>query len=209
MNRKLSSPRSKQMLVPTIVLAIVALILVVIAAKQGQPSLGPSAGSALRGTLSLLPLLFCALLVAELLQGLISPSTISTWVGAESGMRGILLGSIAGGLAPGGPFVSLPVAVGLVRAGCSVGTIVAFLTGWSLWAFSRIPMELGILGWKRSVGTIVAFLTGWSLWAFSRIPMELGILGWKLTLIRLAATLVFPPIAGLIAQLLFGGVRIS
>jgi hypothetical protein len=50
---------------------------------------------------------------------------------------------------------------------------------------------------------MVAFLTGWSLWAVARIPMEVGILGWKLTLARVASTLVFPPIAGLIASVLF------
>ena len=27
-------------------------------------------------------------------------------------------------------------------------TIVAFLSSWALWAFSRLPMEVGLLGWK-------------------------------------------------------------
>jgi len=26
--------------------------------------------------------------------------------------------------------------------------MVAFLTGWSLWAVSRLPLEIGIMGWK-------------------------------------------------------------
>jgi len=34
-----------------------------------------------------------------------------------------------------------------------------------------------------------------------------GILGWRLTFIRLASTFFFPPIAGFIAQALFGGAR--
>jgi hypothetical protein len=29
--------------------------------------------------------------------------------------------------------------------------MVAFLTGWSLWAFGRLPMEVGILGWKLTL----------------------------------------------------------
>ncbi len=41
-------------------------------------------------------------------------------------------------------------------------------------------------------------------WAVSRLPLEVGILGWRLTLIRLASTFFFPPIAGWIAQTLFG-----
>jgi len=62
----------------------------------------------------------------------------------------------------------------------------------------------GLLRSGAGIGTMVAFLTGWSLWAVSRLPMEVGILGWKLTLIRLASTFFFPPIAGWIAQTLFG-----
>jgi uncharacterized membrane protein YraQ (UPF0718 family) len=101
---------------------------------------------------------------------------LSRWVGQESGLRGILIGTLAGGIAPGGPYVSLPLAAGLLRSGASIGTMVAFLTGWSLWAVSRLPMEVGILGWK-------------------------------LTFIRLACTFFFPPIAGIIAQLLFSGTK--
>ena len=35
-----------------------------------------------------------------------------------------------------------------LRAGSGVGTMVAYLTGWSLWAITRLPMEVGILGWR-------------------------------------------------------------
>jgi uncharacterized membrane protein YraQ (UPF0718 family) len=49
---------------------------------------------------------------------------------------------------PGGPMTSLPVAAGLLRVGASVGTMVAFLTGWSLLAVSRLPLEIGLMGWK-------------------------------------------------------------
>jgi uncharacterized membrane protein YraQ (UPF0718 family) len=91
----------------------------------------------------------------------------------ESGFRGILLGTVAGAIAPGGPYVSLPIAAGLIKSGAGVGTMVAFLTGWSLWALGRLPMEVGILGWK-------------------------------FTIIRFTSTFIFPPIAGLIAQLFFG-----
>ena len=63
----------------------------------------------------------------------------------------------------------------------------------------------GLMRSGAGIGTMVAYLTGWSLWAITRLPMEVGILGWKLTMIRFASTLVFPPIAGILAQLLFSG----
>lgn len=99
-------------------------------------------------TLEVLPLLLCAFVVAGMVQVLLPREMISRWVGAESGLRGLFVGTVAGGLAPGGPYVSLPIAAALLRSGAGVGTMVAFLTGWSLWAVGRLPMEVGILGWK-------------------------------------------------------------
>ena len=164
------------MLIPTIILGVLAIILLFIGYYKGQGQHISGMRSALNMTVEVLPLLVFAFIVAGMVQALLPRELLSKWVGMESGMRGILIGTIAGGFSPGGPYVSLPVAAGLLRSGASVGTMVAFLTGWSLWAVSRLPMEVGILGWK-------------------------------FTLIRIASTFFFPPIAGLIAQAFFGGTK--
>ncbi|MFC1899932.1 permease [Chloroflexota bacterium] len=71
-----------------------------------------------------------------------------------------------------------------------------------------LPIVAGLARLGASVGTMVALLTSWSLLAVARIPMEIGIMGWKFWLIRLACTFFFPPIAGLIADTLFSGVKL-
>ena len=157
------------MLVPTIIMGVLALIFFLIAYYKGEGQHVIGMRSALRMTVQILPLLIFAFIVAGMVQVLVPQEILSEWVGAESGMRGIFIGTVTGALAPGGPYVSLPVAAGLLQAGAGVGTMVAFLTGWSLWAVSRLPMEVGIMGWR-------------------------------FTLIRIASTFFFPPIAGLIAQ---------
>jgi uncharacterized membrane protein YraQ (UPF0718 family) len=96
-------------------------------------------------------MLILAFIVAGMVQVLIPREIIGQWVGAESGMRGILLGTLAGGLTPGGPYVSLPLVAGFLSAGAGIGTMVAYLTAWSLWAVSRLPLEFGILGWRFTV----------------------------------------------------------
>jgi uncharacterized membrane protein YraQ (UPF0718 family) len=70
--------------------------------------------------------------------------------------------------------------------------------------YVNLPLVAALLRAGAGVGTGVAFLTGWLLWSFSRLPMEVGLLGWRFTLIRLASTAIFPPLAGLIACLLSG-----
>ena len=90
--------------------------------------------------------------------------------------------------------------------GLLIGTAVgAFLPGGP---FTSLPIAAGLLRVGASIGTLVALLTAWSLLAVSRLPLDIGILGWKFTLIRLACTFFFPPIAGLIANKLFPSVSI-
>ncbi|GAB4387997.1 MAG: hypothetical protein Kow0025_04740 [Thermodesulfovibrionales bacterium] len=136
------------MLFPTLIMGAFALALVAagLARGRGEHLEGLRAAAAM--TLEILPLLLFAFVIAGMVQALLPSEHLSRWIGAESGLRGILIGTVAGGLSPGGPFVSLPLAAGLLRAGAGVGTMVAYLTGWSLLAVSRLPMEVGVLGWK-------------------------------------------------------------
>lgn len=157
------------MLIPTIIMGFVALILVFVGYYKGLHIDGMK--SAFNMVIQILPLLIFAFIIAGMIQVLLPKEALAKWIGAESGLRGILIGTVAGACVPGGPYVSLPIAAGLLRSGASIGTMVAFLTGWSLWAVVRLPMEVGIMGWK-------------------------------FTLIRIVSVFFFPPIAGLIAQML-------
>lgn len=140
--------KGRSMLVSTIVMGALALALVALGACRGRGE--HLAGLRAGGTMCIevLPMLLLAFVVAGMMQSLIPPAAITRWVGTESGLKGILVGSVAGGLMPGGPYVNLPIAAGLLRGGAGIGTLVAFLTGWSLWAASRLPMEAGFLGWR-------------------------------------------------------------
>ena len=140
--------RLPTMLIPTIIMGVIAIVLLFIGYQRGggEHILGlKTAGNLL---IQIVPLLVFAFIVAGMVQTLIPREMISRWVGIESGFRGILIGSALGGLTPGGPFVSMPIAAGLLRTGASIGTMVSFITAWSLWAVSRLPMEVGLMGWK-------------------------------------------------------------
>ena len=165
-----------RMLAPTLVMAALAAALLALGWWRGQGE--HVAGLRAAGTMSLqvLPLLVFAFIAAGMIQTLLPREAVARWIGGESGLRGILVGTVAGGLTPGGPYVSLPIVAGLLRSGASIGTVVAFVTAWSLWAVARLPMEVGILGWK---------VAG----------------------IRLLCTFFFPPIAGWMAQVVFGSVK--
>ena len=167
--------RKYSMLIPKIIMGVITVILLIIGYQKGGMHI-TGLKSALEMIIQIFPLLILSFVTAGMVQVLLPSELLSQWIGTESGLKGILIGTVAGGLSPGGPYVSLPIAAGLLSAGASIGTMVAFLTSWSLWAVSRLPMEIGILGWK-------------------------------FTLIRLASTFLFPPIAGLIAQTFFSNLK--
>jgi len=137
-----------QMLVVTIIMGVLAFVLLFIGYQKGggEHIIGLKWGGNL--LLQIIPLLIFSFIIAGMINTLIPKETISNWIGTESGLRGILLGTAMGGLTPSGPFVSMPIAAGLLRTGAGIGTMVAFLTGWSLIAVHRLPMEIGFLGWQ-------------------------------------------------------------
>jgi uncharacterized membrane protein YraQ (UPF0718 family) len=140
--------RKTDMLIPTIIMAVLAIILLAIGYSKGEGQHVQGLNSGLKMIVEIIPLLLFAFIVAGMIQVLLPQELLSRWIGEESGLKGILIGTLAGGLTPGGPYVSLPVVAGLLKAGAGVGTLVAFLTSWSLWAVARLPMEIGILGWR-------------------------------------------------------------
>ncbi len=149
MNQKpAKKSRFSGMLVPTLVMAVIAIGLFIFAVQKGGDAHVTGLETAGDIMLSIAPLLIFAFIVAGLMQVLIPTKTIAKWLGRESGLRGIAIGAVLGGLMPGGPFVSLPIAAALMRAGAGIGTMVAFLTGWSILAVTRLPLEVGLMGWK-------------------------------------------------------------
>lgn len=146
------------MLIPTFIMAGLAMLLLYVGYNKGQNLHLQGLGIATNMFIQIIPLLICSFIVAGMVQVLIPTEIISKWVGAESGLRGIVIGAAAGSLAPGGPFVSMPIAAGLLKAGASLGTMVAFLTGWAVLAVSRLPLEIGIMGWKFSLARLASSL---------------------------------------------------
>lgn len=154
-----------------VVMGIIASILVLLGYQKGG-------GEHIRGLrfagnmlLQVTPVMIFAFIVAGMVQVLLPPQKISKWIGMESGFKGLFIAAAFGSLTPGGPFVCLPIAAGLLRAGGSVGMVVSFITGWSLWAVNLLILEVTLLGWKFAS-------------------------------IRLVCTFLFPPLAGLLANLI-------
>jgi len=111
------------MFITTIIMAVLAIIFILIGYLRGQGQHISGLKTTLNMTIQILPLLIFSFIVAGMAQSLISKEIIANWIGAESGIKGIIIGTAAGSLVPGGPYVALPLSAGFLGVGASIGTV--------------------------------------------------------------------------------------
>jgi hypothetical protein len=109
-------------------------------------------------------------LMAGFLAVLLPERLASTWMGEDSGLRGLWVGTLAGVLTPGGPYSHFPILAALAQKGAGIGPLAAYIAAWSLLGIHRI------LFW------------------------EVPFLGWRFVIVRIVACLIFPPVMGGLAR---------
>ena len=120
--------------------------------------------------LHILPRIGAAVLVFGFVRVLLPPERVSRWVGTGSGLRGLVIATIAGMVTPGGPAAMFPMAAALGLAGADRGALVAYALGWAL------------LGVQRMM-----------IW-------EIPLLGSDFALLRFGLAVILPIVAGVIAR---------
>lgn len=142
---------SKRMDTTTLILAVVAAVLLVIAFWRGRDL--PLAGllAAGRTLWRNLPLLLLGFIIAGLAQVLIPRELITRWLGADAGIKGVMIGCVVGGLVPGSPYATFPLVAALYRGGASMGAVVGFVSAWALWSVSRLPVEMALIDPKPAL----------------------------------------------------------
>lgn len=139
------------MLTTVLILVALAFALFFIALKRQDDSHKQGIVIGARLFYNYLPLLLLAFLAAGLLQVAIPDEIVRSWLGAEAGFRGILIGSVAGMFIAAGPYVAYPIFASIMVSGAGIGTAVALLTSWSLMTFSKLPFEMALLGPRFTV----------------------------------------------------------
>ena len=142
---------NKSMDTTTLVLAAAAAMLLAIAFWRGHDL--PLAGllTAGRTLWRNLPMLLLSFVIAGLAQVLIPKELITRWLGTQAGVKGVLIGCVVGGLVPGAPYAVFPLVAALYRAGAGLGSIVGFVSAWSLWSVSRLPVEMALIDPKPAL----------------------------------------------------------
>jgi uncharacterized membrane protein YraQ (UPF0718 family) len=153
-----------------VILGVLASILSIVALRRSPLLFLEGLGDALHRFVELAPRMAVAMLLAGFVGKLIPGQVVAHHIGADSGLEGILLATVAGGFVPSGPILAFPVIVVLMQAGAGYPQVVAFLTAWSVFALHRVMIY------------------------------EIPIMGWSFAWRRLAASLPLPPIAGVLTM---------
>ncbi|WP_375262869.1 hypothetical protein [Palleronia sp.] len=151
---------------------IVVVLALAVLRREGSEGLLAAGGTAVQQGKALMMRLPLALLAAAFLMQVLPVELLVSVIGPQSGLAGILLATIVGGLLPGGPMTSFPLALVVLQGGAGLPQIVALIAGWSVFAMHRV------------------------------MAYEAPIMGWRFVALRLSSSLILPFVAGVIAMVL-------
>lgn len=154
---------------------ILAVLVVIAVAQQGPEGVSEGLRSTGRLTWSVLPQLVIGFTMAGFLTMLLPEAAVGRWLSGSSGARGLLAGTVAGALTPGGPFTHFPILASLLARGAGVGPVSAYIAAWSLVGVHRLLIwEAPILGWRFVAVRVVPCvllppLIGWATQAIANL----------------------------------------
>jgi uncharacterized membrane protein YraQ (UPF0718 family) len=153
----------------SLVIWLIALAMGAMALRRSGKLFREGMTRALGYVLTMGPRMVVAVLVSGFFSAIIPTNLVAAWLGDEAGMKGVLIGSAVGGLMPGGPIICFPIVFILFEGGAGMPSLIAFLTAWSVFAFHRI------------------------------IAYEIPLMGLHFAMIRILASAILPPLAGILA----------
>lgn len=135
----------------TYLLYIAAITGLVISLRKDKKKTKMALKKAWKSFENILPQFLTVLILIGLALAILSPKQISMILGQSSGVGGILLALIIGGitLIPG--FIAFPLAAALLSHGAGAGQIAAFVSALMMVGVVTLPMEIKIFGKKAAL----------------------------------------------------------
>lgn len=162
------------LLVLTVTLYALVAAMIGIAMRRRDGSAKLAIGQAVREFLHLLPRLAVGVIGSGFLARALPQDMITAWLGPDSGILGVALAAIAGGLTPGGPVVGYALGSAALKSGAGLPQVMAYVTGWSLYTLNRmliweIPtMPADVVRQRILVSLPLPFAIAGLFWLFTR-----------------------------------------
>jgi uncharacterized membrane protein YraQ (UPF0718 family) len=149
-------------------LALWALVaaLALTAAVRSKSLFREGAREGVRDFVVLLPRIMIGVVGSGYLAAVLPQDLITAWIGPKSGVLGVLIATLAGGMTPGGAVVGFSIGAAALKSGAGAPQVIAYSTAWSLYALTRlINWEIATMParvvWLRALVSLpLPFLAG-------------------------------------------------
>lgn len=126
--------------------------------------------------MEMMPKVLGGCLIGAFVHLLVPGAMVVRWVGADSGMKGLVIATLCGILLPGGPFTIFPIAAAFLTLGAEAGAALAFISAWSLMGLNRsVIWEMPFMGveftlWRSFLALPLPLLLGLAVRLVTRRP---------------------------------------
>lgn len=135
----------------TILLYVLAIAALLVSFFKDKAKTAKAVKKGLKAFEGILPQFLVVLLLVAMTLAVLDTATIARYLGAESGVLGVLIAACVGAitLIPG--FVAFPAAAALLRGGAGATQIAAFVSSLMMVGVVTLPMEMKYFGRRASL----------------------------------------------------------
>ena len=137
--------------VATLILVLLALAMLFVAYRRGDGSHVRAIQVGWKTLRRTMPLLIIAFIIVGYVNVLQPQTLVRSWIGPGTGIKGLAIGTGAGILLPGGPYVVFPLIAAIYLSGAGLGPTLAMITSWATLDLISVSFELPFMGWRFSL----------------------------------------------------------
>jgi uncharacterized membrane protein YraQ (UPF0718 family) len=138
---------------------VIAIALGVIAAVRSRRLFRDSVREGSVDCVRLIPRIMLGVIGSGYIAAVLPQEVVGRWLGADSGITGLLIAVVGGALTPGGPVIGFSIGAAALKGGAGTPQVIAYTIAWALLAVQRvfiweIPVMPKRLVWLRVVASL-------------------------------------------------------
>jgi uncharacterized membrane protein YraQ (UPF0718 family) len=137
----------------------IALALGLIAARRSRSLLHASVREGVVDCARLIPRIMLGVVGSGYIAAILPEEVVGHWLGADSGLTGMVIAFVGGALTPGGPVIGFSIGAAALKGGAGTPQVIAYTIAWALFAVQRlfiweIPVMPERMVWVRVAASL-------------------------------------------------------
>ena len=121
-----------------LLLFAIAAVLALVAATRSRALLVASAREGAVDFVKLIPRIMLGVVGSGYIAALLPQEVVGRWLGADSGVTGLVIAVLGGAFTPGGPVIGFSIGAAALKGGAGAPQVIAYTTAWSLYTIQRL-----------------------------------------------------------------------